>query len=251
MSIQNQMSVSTAIEADIKTKDIIDSHNNIYLKGIIPKAQQKSSINCKFYGSDVFSQLKNTLDTRQTLEYYGVQVNNRGFASCPFHQERTPSFKVYDGSYYCFGCGENGTVIDFVMKYFKLTSIEAVKKLNQDFGLNLPTAGTGYFNPSRISIQKMQDDKNLVADFERWERRAHSILCEYFRALRFWGEQYFVKQVKYFEKYLPELENICFVEILLDLMMENTGDFRARAEFYRDFGKAVLAVEKRLRTLNA
>jgi len=35
---------------------------------------------------------------------------------CPFHGEKTPSFYVYDDHYHCFGCGEHGDAISFVMK---------------------------------------------------------------------------------------------------------------------------------------
>jgi DNA primase len=37
---------------------------------------------------------------------------------CPFHTERTPSFRVYraDGHYHCFGCGAHGSAIDFAMQ---------------------------------------------------------------------------------------------------------------------------------------
>lgn len=34
---------------------------------------------------------------------------------CPFHEEKTPSFVVYDDHYYCFGCGVNGTVVDWLI----------------------------------------------------------------------------------------------------------------------------------------
>jgi DNA primase len=35
-------------------------------------------------------------------------------ARCPFHQERTPSFKVWADHFYCFGCGVSGTVFDWL-----------------------------------------------------------------------------------------------------------------------------------------
>ena len=40
------------------------------------------------------------------------------WANCPFHNEKTPSFKVDDkkGFYYCFGCNEKGDVLKFVQK---------------------------------------------------------------------------------------------------------------------------------------
>src|SRR5690606_23160570 len=46
---------------------------------------------------------------------------------CPFHDEKSPSFNVRPsvGSFHCFGCGEGGGVIDFLMKIDQLTFPEA------------------------------------------------------------------------------------------------------------------------------
>lgn len=49
---------------------------------------------------------------------------------CPFHDEKTPSFTVFkSNSYYCFGCGESGNSISYVMKTKKIGFIEAIKYL--------------------------------------------------------------------------------------------------------------------------
>ncbi len=58
---------------------------------------------------------------------------------CPFHSEKTPSFYVYPdkGTYVCYGCGEHGDVIDFVMKTEGLTFSEAARKLAQEAGIRL------------------------------------------------------------------------------------------------------------------
>ena len=60
-----------------------------------------------------------------------VQIN-RGFASCPLHKERTPSFNVSKDEklWFCFGCSEGGSVIDLVMKLQGLNFVEAVKYLS-------------------------------------------------------------------------------------------------------------------------
>lgn len=51
---------------------------------------------------------------------------------CPFHQEKTPSFRVYDNNtYYCFGCNAGGDAIEFQMKLSDCTFVEAVKSLIQ------------------------------------------------------------------------------------------------------------------------
>lgn len=78
------------------------------------------------------------LTMRQVAEFYGLEVNRAGFISCPFHQERTASCRCYDNGFYCFGCHAHGSVIDFVMQYFGLEFMDAMRKLSDDFGLNLP-----------------------------------------------------------------------------------------------------------------
>ncbi len=58
---------------------------------------------------------------------------------CPFHDERSPSFHVTPsrGLYYCFGCGEGGDVVDFLLKHDHLTFTEAIEKLAARAGVTL------------------------------------------------------------------------------------------------------------------
>ena len=58
-------------------------------------------------------------------------------ALCPFHNEKTPSFSVNPGrqSYKCFGCGEGGSAVGFVMAYENLPFPEAIRKLAQRAGI--------------------------------------------------------------------------------------------------------------------
>ncbi len=59
---------------------------------------------------------------------------------CPFHSEKTPSFVVYDDtqSYYCFGCGVGGDVINFIMRQENLDYVSAVEYLAKRVGITLP-----------------------------------------------------------------------------------------------------------------
>ncbi len=58
---------------------------------------------------------------------------------CPFHDEKTPSFTVRpaNGTFKCFGCGEGGDVIEFVMKVEHLTFSESVERLASRLGMEL------------------------------------------------------------------------------------------------------------------
>lgn len=58
---------------------------------------------------------------------------------CPFHNEKTPSFSVSQEKqiYKCFGCGESGNVITFVMKTKNLPFVEAVKFLGDKVNISI------------------------------------------------------------------------------------------------------------------
>ncbi|MCL1785842.1 MAG: DNA primase [Alphaproteobacteria bacterium] len=59
---------------------------------------------------------------------------------CPFHNEKTPSFKVNEemGRYYCFGCGEKGDIISFTMKTQNMQYPDAIRELANMAGLKVP-----------------------------------------------------------------------------------------------------------------
>ena len=57
---------------------------------------------------------------------------------CPFHNEKTPSFYVYDDGYKCFGCGVHGDAVGFVMASSGLSFMEAVELLAGEAGLEVP-----------------------------------------------------------------------------------------------------------------
>lgn len=58
---------------------------------------------------------------------------------CPFHDEKTPSFTVRPavGVYHCFGCGQSGDVISFVMETEHLSFTESVERLAAKAGMVL------------------------------------------------------------------------------------------------------------------
>ena len=67
----------------------------------------------------------------------GLKVNKDNMACCPFHGEKTPSFKLNKDYYYCFGCQETGNVFDLVMHINGCDFKEALNYLAQHLGIEL------------------------------------------------------------------------------------------------------------------
>lgn len=69
----------------------------------------------------------------EVVRQYGIEINRAGFCRCPFHNERTASMKIYAQSFYCFGCGAGGDVIDFVRLYERCDFKTAFRMLGGEF----------------------------------------------------------------------------------------------------------------------
>ncbi len=72
-----------------------------------------------------------------------VALKKRGrdhWGCCPFHGEKTASFKVTEDrdDYHCFGCGAHGSAFDFVMHVEGLSFPEAAERLAEMVGLEVP-----------------------------------------------------------------------------------------------------------------
>src|SRR5437868_4270020 len=90
--------------------------------------------------NNVAERIKESLTMYQVAEFYGFKPDRANFIQYPFHRgDRTASLKVYSGrcGFYCFGCNEHGSVIDFVMKLFDCDFQTAMQRLNSDFNLGL------------------------------------------------------------------------------------------------------------------
>lgn len=131
----------------------------------------------------VFEKVKSTIDMQTVAEGYGLHINRGGMCLCPFHQEKTPSAKIYPDGFHCFGCGEHHDVIGFTQKLFRLDKpVDAVKKLNDDYGLCIdidksPTAKEVSEYQKRIAEKKA---------YEEWEKSAWQTLHDYLWIMREW-----------------------------------------------------------------
>ena len=94
------------------------------------------------YSGDWKEELRSRADIASVVAEY-VQLKPGGrdlWGLCPFHNEKTASFKVSPdmGLYHCFGCKAGGDVIDFIMGIERMSFMEAVRHLADKVNMPLP-----------------------------------------------------------------------------------------------------------------
>ena len=122
---------------------------------------------------NLFEAVKAAVTPRMAAERYGLPIQQGSMVCCPFHADRTPSMKLNEDYFYCFGCGAHGDVIALTAQLFDLPPAEAAKKLAADFGI------TGQ-KPSILA--KLQRGKSQAEA----ERRCFRVLGDYLRILQDW-----------------------------------------------------------------
>ncbi len=105
--------------------------------------------------------------------YTQLRKNGAAFVGlCPFHNEKTPSFRVNPerGAFKCFGCGEGGGLFQFLMKIESLPFPEVVRRMGHEVGVEI--------------VVEEQDDaetarrKRLLELLERCSHYYHELLIK-------------------------------------------------------------------------
>ncbi len=113
-----------------------------FIKGRQPLSARSAQTMSRDHDNSVVQAVKDAADIIEvvgeivTLKKAGV--NYKGL--CPFHGEKTPSFTVNPSrrSFHCFGCGEGGDALSFVMRYQNISFWEALKQLAGRYHIPLP-----------------------------------------------------------------------------------------------------------------
>ena len=122
---------------------------------------------------DLFTQIKMVVSVKEAAEYYGLKVSRNGMACCPFHADRTPSMKLNEEYFYCFGCGAHGDVVALTAQLFDLPPAEAAKKLAADFGI---------VEQKPSVLTKLKRSKSQA----ELESRSFRVLGDYLQILQDW-----------------------------------------------------------------
>jgi DNA primase len=95
---------------------------------------------------DTIDRIRDTADIVDVVSHH-VDLTKRGrnfFGLCPFHNEKTPSFSVAPdkGIYHCFGCGNGGSALNFIMEIEKISFVDAVIQLGKQLGIEIEFSGS-------------------------------------------------------------------------------------------------------------
>ena len=88
---------------------------------------------------NLYETVKGRVTPQMAAERYDLPVNRSGMACCPFHNDRTPSMKLYPDHFHCFGCGQTGDVIDLTAQLTGQNARDAAGRLATDFGIPMQT----------------------------------------------------------------------------------------------------------------
>ena len=131
-------------------------------------------------------EIKRRVKIRDVLKRYGgMEPDRKGFCRCPFHNERTASFKLYtrNNSFYCFGCGVGGDVI----KLYQLlkgiaTYYKAMKEIDEEFHLGVFRIKSP-IQQAKEATRRVLEKEAQAARIEK-KRENYNTLTDYYKKLR-------------------------------------------------------------------
>ena len=173
---------------------------------------------------NLFDTVKAAVTPRMAAERYGLLIRQGSMVCCPFHADRTPSMKLNEDYFYCFGCGASGDVIDLAARLFSLSGYDAAKKLAADFVI------TGQ-KPSVLA--KLKRGKSQA----ELESRSFRVLEDYLQILQDWKEHCAPQSPE--DAIDPRYAEACHmlerIENMLDIL--TCGTPQERAEVVADLQK--------------
>lgn len=189
---------------------------------------------------NVFEEIKERLPMLDAVKFYGLQVGRSGMACCPFHNDKTPSMKIYPDHFYCFGCGESGDGTGFVAKLFGISQLEAAKKISYDFGLNL-------FN-GEIAVP-VKKAPNPNAEYFRWLKNAQSAVSEYLNKLYQWRKKYAPRNIgeQINPLFVESMQKMSYIEYLNEILRYGTDS--EKREMFQENQKEINKIHQRLEIL--
>ena len=174
---------------------------------------------------NLYEQIKNQLTPKHVTERYGPPIHRGDMICCPFHDDKTPSMKLYDDHFYCFGCQKSGDVIDLAAQFLRLTNHEAAKRLAADFGI---------CNDSAASAIRHSVAYEQTRQFHEDEQECYLALLDYLKLLELWEQKYSpTSQIATPDpRFIEACQMKSYVEYLCDIFI--TGSTKERFTAIRE-----------------
>ena len=181
--------------------------------------------------ASIFEAVKAAVPVRAAAERYGLEVNHSNMVRCLFHEDRTPSMKLYEDHFYCFGCGKHGDVIDLAAELFCVPPYDAACRLADDFGLPSPWGEGGTRSVTDEGHSIPANVRKELRAFREDQLRCQRVLSAYLRLLKDWKEQYAPtgSDVKPEDRYVEACQMTDTIDYLTDLLIVGTLEQRVKA----------------------
>lgn len=199
---------------------------------------------------NIFKAVKDAISTREVASFYGIRVNRNGMCCCPFHNDKHPSMKI-DNRYHCFGCGEDGDVINFVGKLYGLSSYDAAVKIITDFNLGIPITNKGIATTTTkpvTSLDTKSNSYNTQRAFQEYKRDALLLLHRYLDFLHKAERDFAPASPEDLEQPHPFFEEALMKKDLIDWLIDELtfGDITSQLELLTTYGGTIEYVKNRL-----
>lgn len=184
--------------------------------------------------------IKSEVGIKDVVLHYGISLKNNA-ACCPFHKEKTPSFRINEKKqiFKCFGCGIGGDIFTFVMHYLGCDFKTALSEINKEFHLGL----NENFKPA--DAIKLSENKNIKKQFNEWALHAERLLLKHYKELKNMTVFNFDSIDDAGADYIYAINHIDYTEYLYDLITGAKSD-KEKIEFYKKYSKEVTKIEHRI-----
>ena len=191
---------------------------------------------------NLYETVKGRVTPQMAAERYDLPVNRSGMACCPFHNDRTPSMKLYPDHFHCFGCGQTGDVIDLTAQLTGQNARDAAGRLATDFGIPMQTGEDTAPRPAK------EIPYHLTRQFRESERLCFSVLTDYLHLLRGWKVRCApnAPDESLDDRFVEACQMLEYVEYLADLLIAAELEQRIRIVEMLNKEDLIASLEERL-----
>lgn len=128
---------------------------------------------------DPFEEIRQRVSAPEAARFYGLAVSRSGTALCPWHSDRHPSLKLYEGDRgcWCFACQYGGDVVELVSGLLNISRVQAAQQINKDFALGLAFGRDKETPQERREREERRAELERYKAFLRWLDEAQIKLC--------------------------------------------------------------------------